>query len=36
MPHAFYVYPNLGPSIEYFETMVAWIDGVTKITDTEE
>ncbi|OAL53562.1 lipase esterase family protein [Pyrenochaeta sp. DS3sAY3a] len=36
MPHAFYVYPDLGPSIEYFETMVGWIDEITQTTDNEE
>ncbi|KAL6411550.1 lipase esterase family protein [Ilyonectria robusta] len=26
MPHAFYVYPDLEPSVEYFEAMVDWIN----------
>ncbi|KAL1888132.1 hypothetical protein Sste5346_009742 [Sporothrix stenoceras] len=28
MPHAFYVYPNLTPSADYFETTVQWIRDV--------
>ena len=28
MPHAFYVYPNLAPSTEYFQTIVQWISGI--------
>lgn len=28
MPHAFYVYPDLEPSIEYLESMVEWIDKI--------
>ncbi|KAH7385685.1 lipase esterase family protein [Pyrenochaeta sp. MPI-SDFR-AT-0127] len=29
MPHAFYIYPDLGPSVEYLETMVQWIEETT-------
>ncbi|KAJ3530541.1 hypothetical protein NM208_g9281 [Fusarium decemcellulare] len=33
LPHAFYIYPNLEPSIEYLESMVEWIDKILHNTD---
>lgn len=28
MPHAFYVYPNLQPSVEYADAVVKWMAAI--------
>jgi hypothetical protein len=30
LPHGFYIYPNLGATIDYYQTMVNWIQGLVK------
>ncbi|KAJ9145078.1 Lipase esterase family protein [Pleurostoma richardsiae] len=36
MPHAFYVYPELKSSVEYFQAIVDWIDRTTRDAPTAE
>ncbi|KAF2020075.1 lipase esterase family protein [Aaosphaeria arxii CBS 175.79] len=36
MPHAFYVYPDFGSSLEYLETMVEWVHQVSQTTQSTQ